>query len=136
MSMSSPRGFRGAFRTDDAARGVYSEAAGIGRAVPLAVAVPVDADDVAVIVRWARDAGQALVPRGSGSSMASGAIGSGVVLDLSRLRELSGPDIDGRCIRAGAGVLRGEIDRQARSVGLRFPVDPSSGEFCTVGGMT
>ncbi len=40
-----------------------------------------------------------------------------------------------RTVRVGAGVLRGEVDRAARAVGLRFPVDPSSGEFCTIGGM-
>lgn len=134
--MKPPRGFRGVFRTDDDARAVYSEAAGIGRVMPQAVAVPVDADDVAAIVRWAGEAGHALIPRGSGSSMAGGAIGDGVVLDMSRLRDLSEPDGGGRRIRAGVGVLRGEVDRRARSVGLRFPVDPSSGEFCTIGGMT
>jgi FAD/FMN-containing dehydrogenase len=114
---------------------VYSEAAGIGRALPLAVAVPRDADDVASIVRWARANGHALIPRGSGSSMAGGAIGTGVVLDLSRLRGFGEPDAGGRCMRADVGVLRGELDRKAASVGLRFPVDPSSGEFCTIGGM-
>ena len=41
-----PDGFRGAFRTDDDARDVYSEAAGIARSVPRAVAVPRDVDDL------------------------------------------------------------------------------------------
>lgn len=132
---SPPPKFRGVFRTDEPARAVYSEAAGIGRAWPAGVAVPVDADDVATLVRWAHDAGHALIPRGSGSSMAGGAIGGGVIVDLSRLRALSAPDASARRIRAGAGVLRGEVARAAAAVGLRFPVDPSSGEFCTVGGM-
>ncbi len=133
--LERPVGFRGAFRDDDDARAVYSEAAGIGRAVPRAVAVPADADDASVLVRWARAREIALVPRGSGSSMAGGAIGDGVAVDLSRLRDLADPDREGRSIRAGAGVLRGELDRRAGTAGLRFPVDPSSGEFCTIGGM-
>jgi len=137
MHLAPPAGFRGTFRTDDDARAVYSEAAGIGRSLPLAIAVPVDADDVALIVQWARAGGgaHALIPRGSGSSMAGGAIGEGVVLDLSRLRRVDEPNVAERSIRAEVGVLRGEIQRQAASVGLRFPVDPSSGEFCTIGGM-
>src|SRR3982751_2946762 len=98
MSLRAPREFRGVFRADDAARAVYSEAAGIGRAVPLAVAVPRDAEDVSTIVRWARQEGYAVVPRGSGSSMAGGAIGSGIVLDLSRLRGISDADSERRCI--------------------------------------
>lgn len=135
MRFDPPRAFRGVFRADDDARAVYSEAAGIGRILPRAVAVPIDADDVALVVRWARDRGHALVPRGSGSSMAGGAIGDGVVLDLSRLRRLDEPSVAGRTVRAEVGVLRGEVNRRAASVGLRFPVDPSSGEFCTIGGM-
>jgi FAD/FMN-containing dehydrogenase len=135
MHLDPPPGFRGFFRTDDDARGVYSEAAGIGRILPMAVAVPRDAEDVAAVVRWAHAAGYAIIPRGSGSSMPGGAIGDGIVLDLSRLRRLRDPNVAERTIRAEAGVLRGEVDRMARSQGLCFPVDPSSGEFCTIGGM-
>lgn len=135
MPLDPPVGFRGIFRDDDDARAAYSEAAGIGRILPRAVAVPLTDDAVGVLVRWARAQGVSLVPRGSGSSMAGGAIGEGVVLDLSRLRRLDDPDERARSIRAGAGVLRGELDRRAASAGLCFPVDPSSGEFCTIGGM-
>lgn len=136
MRLQPPSGFRGIWRTDDDARAVYSEAAGIARARPRGVAAPLDAEDAARLLRWSRDAGVPVIPRGSGSSMAGGAVGDGIVVDLSRLRELGAPDVTSRSIRAGAGVLRGEIERRAGSVGLTFPVDPSSGEFCTVGGMT
>jgi FAD/FMN-containing dehydrogenase len=66
--------------------------------------------------------------------MAGGALGDGVVVDLSRFRAL---DVlpDQRAIRVGCGVLRGEVDRNAAAAGLQFPVDPSSGEFATIGGM-
>lgn len=135
MPPSPPKGFRGQFRSDAAARAVYSEAAGIGRILPAAVAVPEDAEDVALLIRGARDGGFALIPRGSGSSMAGGAIGDGVVVDLSRMRWMDDTDRDRRVIRVGPGALRGAVDRHAARVGLRFPVDPSSGEFATIGGM-
>lgn len=131
-----PEGFRGVFRTDVLARAVYSEGAGIARCIPRAVAVPTDTDDVAYLVAWAKRSGTALMPRGSGSGMAAGAIGPGVVVDLSRFCSIGPVDIEARRIRVGAGALRGAIDRSARAVGLRFPVDPSSGAFCTIGGMT
>lgn len=133
--LTAPRGFRGAFRTDDEACAVYAEAAGIGRIIPRAVAVPADADDAATLVRWARDTRTPLVPRGSGSSMASGAIGPGVIVDLSRLNAIGDVDRERRRIRVGPGALRGDVERAARAVGLRFPPDPSSGAFCTIGGM-
>ena len=88
-------------------------------------------------MRWAVREDVPLIPRGSGSSMAGGAIGHGVVVDLSRLRQLDDPDEAGRCIRAESGVLRAEVQRRAAATvtRLRFAVDPSSGEFCTIGGM-
>lgn len=135
--LPAPPNFSGVFRTDDAARASYSEAAGIGRILPRAVAVLSCVDDAVSIVRWAASEGVPLIPRGSGSSMAGGAIGDGVVIDLSRLRALEDADLGGRCIRGEAGVLRAEVGRRAAAAGarLRFAVDPSSGDFCTIGGM-
>ena len=135
MTLTPPAGFRGAFRADDDARAVYSESAGIGRAWPRAIAVPADVDDLSTLVVWANDTGTPLIPRGSGSSMPNGAIGDGVIVDLSRWRTIGDVHQEARTIRVGPGVLRAEVDRAARAVGLRFPVDPSSGSFCTIGGM-
>lgn len=130
-----PTGFRGTFRSDALARALYAEAAGIARALPQAVAVPADAEDLGVLVRWAHSTGRTLIPRGSGSSMAGGAVGLGVIVDLSRTTHIGAVNRDGRSVTVGTGALRGQIDARARTVGLTFPVDPSSGAFCTVGGM-
>jgi FAD/FMN-containing dehydrogenase len=67
--------------------------------------------------------------------MAGGAVGSGVIVDLSRLRDIGPVDRAARRIAVGPGALRDAVDAQARESGLRFPVDPSSGAFCTIGGM-
>ena len=135
MPLSPPPGFRGVFRTDEAARAVYSEAAGIARVLPRAIAVPSNEGDVAALVRWARESETPLVPRGSGSSMPGGAIGDGVILDLSRLRDVESVNVTERTIVVQPGVLRAEVNKAVAANGLRFPVDPSSGAFCTVGGM-
>jgi FAD/FMN-containing dehydrogenase len=67
--------------------------------------------------------------------MAGGAIGDGVIVDLSRLAWLDPVNVAARTVRCGPGVLRNAVDATARAVGLQFPVDPSSGAYCTVGGM-
>lgn len=128
-------GFRGYYREDDLARAVYSEAAGIGRAIPAGVAVPVDSEDVVVLVKWAAQTGTALIPRGSGSSMAGGAIGNGVIVDLSRINHLDKIDERDRTVWLEPGVLWSTLEVAARRKGLHLPVDPSSGAFCTLGGM-
>lgn len=129
-----PSEFRGVFRDDLLARAVYAEAAGIARATPLAIAVPVDAADVIALARWSHETLTPLIPRGSGSSMSGGAVGNGVIVDLGRLDTI-GPVADGH-IMVGPGAIRSRVDAAAARAGLRFPVDPSSGAFCTIGGMT
>ncbi len=126
---------RGVFRTDLPARAVYAEGAGIARAIPAAVAVAADAADVVALVRWALETGTPLIPRGSGSGMASGAVGRGVILDVSRLNEIGPVDVRARRVWVGPGAICGAVDAAARVHGFRFPVDPSSAAFCTVGGM-
>ncbi|HXL86318.1 MAG TPA: FAD-binding protein, partial [Gemmatimonadaceae bacterium] len=106
----TPPGFRGTYREDELARAVYSEAAGIARVIPTAVAVPADADDVVMLVRWAAATGARLIPRGSGSSMSGGAIGKGVIVDLSRINRLGKFDERGRTVWADPGVLWSTLD--------------------------
>ena len=67
--------------------------------------------------------------------MAGGAVGRAVIVDLSRLDAIGDVDLANRRVWTGPGALRGAVDAAARTEGLRFPVDPSSGAFCTVGGM-
>jgi FAD/FMN-containing dehydrogenase len=135
MHPRPPSHYRGVYRDDIDARAVYSEAAGIAQIIPTAVAVPVDAEDVVTLVRWAAAEGRTLVPRGSGSSMAGGAVGNGLIVDLSLLTWLDPASPTTATIRCGPGALRDSIDNAARAIGRIFPVDPSSGAYCTVGGM-
>ena len=123
------------WRTDLAARAVYSEGAGIARVLPRGVIVAESADAVPGIVLGAREAGLPLIPRGSGSGMPGGAVGDGVILDLSRVGRIAPVELESRRVWAGAGTVRNAVDAAARAAGLRLPVDPSSGAFCTVGGM-
>lgn len=130
-----PSDFSGAFRTDADARAVYSESAGIMRAMPLGVAVPERPGDLQSLCAWALANRVALIPRGSGSSMSGAAVGPGLIVDLHRFDELSDVDTRYDRLRAGAAVTRARADERARGHGLRFPVDPSSGAFATIGGM-
>lgn len=123
------------WRTDLPARAVYAEGAGIARVIPRAVRVVGSADELPGIVREARRERLHIIPRGSGSGMPGGAVGEGMIVDVSRLNWIGPVDAEGKRISAGAGAVRNAVDAAARAVGLRFPVDPSSGAFCTVGGM-
>ncbi len=134
--MQAPTGFRGPFRTDDVARALYAEGAGIFRIVPAAVAVPLDRDDLALLVRWAAGAGVPLTPRGAGSGMPGDNVGPGVIVDLTRaFRDAPAVDAEARTARCGAAVTFRELNAAGQPFGLQLPPDPSSGAFATLGGM-
>jgi FAD/FMN-containing dehydrogenase len=114
-------------------RAAYAEGAGIYRIVPQAVAIPNDIEELQALVRSA--AGGALIPRGAGSGMAGGNVGTGTIVDLSRGFAALAIDPERRRARAGASVTAHAVNDAARAYGLRLPPDPSSSGFATSGGM-
>ncbi len=130
---SRPPDFRGELIDDEARLDAWSGASGPFYARPDAVALPDDERDVRALVRWAVETGTPLVPRGAGTGMPGGNVGTGIVLDLSRLDEL---EVTGNgVVRAGAGVVAARARDVARRVGRDLPALPSSAEWCTVGGI-
>lgn len=127
---------RGIFRTDERARAAYAEGAGIYRIIPAAVALPADARDLETILGWARSHEVPVVPRGAGSAMGGGNVGSGVALDLTGLGAAM-LDIypDQRVAVTATAVPYGKLTEAAARHGLRLPPDPSSGRWATLGGM-
>jgi FAD/FMN-containing dehydrogenase len=109
--------------------------------MPRGVVTPHDAEDVAHAVEWARAAHLSLVPRGGATGMPGGNVGPGVVLDLTRLTDITPPDeaseVNGGhgYIEAGAGAVAEDVDRVARRRGRHLAALPSSAAWCTVGGM-
>jgi len=129
-----PAAFRGTFRTDFAARALYSEGAGPLRIVPAAVALPRDRDDVVELVRYAAAHGVPIVPRGAGTGMPGHNVGPGIVADLRALDRPSRVALTGAA-NIGAAVTCGVVNTIAAHFGMRFPPDPASAAHCTVGGM-
>ena len=127
---------RGLFRADLRARAAYAEGAGIHRIVPEAIALPADLDDLKALVRWAAEHRIALVPRGAGSSMGGGAVGAGVIVDLTAMqpRRLE-VDAGSRIAWTSGAVTVTQLNEAAGRHGLRMPVEPSSARFATLAGM-
>jgi FAD/FMN-containing dehydrogenase len=121
--------------TDPRVRAAYAEGAGIYRIVPSAVAIPKNRDDVVALVREAAESHLALIPRGAGSGMPGGNVGSGVIVDMSSGFTELVVDPHARIARAGASVTWAAVNDAAKPHGLRLPPDPSSGAFATSGGM-
>lgn len=115
---------------------VFEYDAGFDRSPPSAVVVPGSAEEVAEVVRAARDAGVAVVPRGAGTGLAGGTIacGGAVVVSTSRLRRILDVDAEGRAALVEPGVVNLDLQNAVRPLGLFFAPDPSSQRCSTLGG--
>lgn len=104
--------------------------------VPAAVIFPACTEEVATVLVWAAETGTAVIPRGAGSGVCGGAqaqAGS-VVLDLSRLNEVTGLDLVSRVVDVQAGVRGDQLEDALAAEGLTVGHYPQSAAISTVGG--
>lgn len=121
---------------DDVSRTIYSTAACIFQIMPRGVVVPRDAEDVAAVVRYARERGIPVTARGGGSGLAGQTLGEGIILDLSKyMNQVLETNQGQMWVRVQPGITLGNLNRHLKQFGLWFPPDPSSGEVATIGGM-
>jgi len=114
----------------------YSSDASLYRVRPAVVAFPRSAEDIAVAVEVCRDRQLPVTMRGAGTSLAGNAVGSGVVLDVSRhLNRVRRIDPESQAAIVEPGVVLDDLQRAAAPYGLRFGPDPSTHSRCTIGGM-
>ncbi len=127
---------RGDVEFDPISRHLYSTDAGISRVEPLGVVSPRDAEDVARLVTYAAAQGLSLVPRGMGSGLAGGAVGTGIQVDFARyMTSILEVAPDGSWARVQPGVVMASLNRHVKAYGTFFAPDPSSENYCSLGGM-
>jgi glycolate oxidase len=103
---------------------------------PLAVVLPEDTAGVQATVRACAEAGVPIVPRGAGSGLsgAANAIDGCVVLVLTKLNEIVEIDEGNRLAVVQPGVVNLDFRGAVEKHGLFYPPDPSSYDWCTIGG--
>jgi glycolate oxidase len=103
--------------------------------VPLAVIRVESAQDVQTVVRFAAAHSLPIITRGAGSSLSGGstAIDGCLVLSTERMTAI---EVDPRTRTAVVqpGAMNAEVKAAAAEHGLWYPPDPSSFEFCSIGG--
>ena len=114
----------------------YEYDATIERARPDAVAFPISGEEVAEVVRITRRHGVPIVPRGSGTGLAGGALAvrGGVLCVLTRMTRIVELDARNRIAVVEPGVINLQLQEAAAEHGLAYAPDPSSQRICTLGG--
>src|SRR5712691_4372044 len=122
---------------DPFSRGRYSTDASIYQIEPLGVAVPRGKDDVAAALQIAREEGVPVLPRGGGTSQCGQTVARALVLDCSKYMDgVVALDVEARRVRVQPGVVLERLNASLRRHKLFYPVDVSTGDRATIGGMT
>ena len=106
------------------------------RQMPLAVVLPETTEQVAAILKWCKQEGVKIVPRGAGTSLSGGAtpLGDGIVLGLGKFNQILDIDYQNRCVVAQPGVTNLGITHAVQDDGFYYAPDPSSQIACSIGG--
>ena len=72
--------------------------------------------------------------RGTGTTGAAVPLQAGVVLSTERMNQILEFDVNNRTMRTEPGVLNTEVQKRAAEHNLFWPPDPSSADYCTIGG--
>ena len=113
----------------------YAVDASIYRMPPRAVVLVESEEDISTTVRYAVQQGIPLTPRAAGTNLTGSAIGSGIIVDVSRLNRVLELNREERWARVQPGIVLAELNRQLACDDLLFGPDPSSGDMCKLGGM-
>jgi glycolate oxidase len=123
--------------TDEAGRRAFeTDALTVFRRLPLAVVLPRTSEEVAAALRFCREQGVNIIPRGAGTSLAGGAVPQedAIVVGLSKMNRILEINYADRYARVEAGVTNLAISEAMAADGFFYAPDPSSQLACTIGG--
>ena len=103
---------------------------------PLCVALPCTTDEVSAVLKICHEEGVPVVPRGSGTSLAGGALptADSVVLGVSRMSDVLETDYGNRFIRVQTGRTNLSVTGAVEEDGFFYAPDPSSQLACAIAG--
>ena len=106
------------------------------RQLPLVVVLPSRVEEVAAVLRYCKEIGVKVVPRGAGTSFSGGALplADGVLLGMAKFNRILEIDYDNRCVVAQPGVTNLALTQAVEHAGFYYAPDPSSQIACTIGG--
>ena len=105
-------------------------------ACPELVLLPTTHDQIVNSVQLCNEHQIPITTRGRGTGTTGAAVPTqaGVVLSTERMNQILELDVNNRNMRVEPGVLNSEVQNKAAENNLFWPPDPSSAEYCSIGG--
>ena len=115
---------------------VYEQDGSIFQVMPEIVVLPGNVEEISAVVKAARRANVPIVPRGSGTGLAGGAVPAegGIVLSLARLDRILKIDLQNGLAIVEPGVINLDMTKAVSKDGFFYAPDPSSQAACSIGG--
>ena len=106
------------------------------RCSPMLAVLPSDTQQVSDVLRICFEEGVPVVPRGSGTSLAGGALPTAdcVILGVAKLNDVLETDYDNRLIRVQSGRTNLSVSGAVEEDGFFYAPDPSSQLACAIAG--
>ena len=106
------------------------------RVIPALVVLPETAEQVAAVVEACAARGVPFVARGSGTGLSGGALphADGVLIVMSKMRDILEIDLDNQRAVVEPGVINLQLTKATQPDGYYFAPDPSSQQVCSIGG--
>ncbi len=106
------------------------------RCPPMVAVLPTSTREVSDVLRICHEEGVPVVPRGSGTSLAGGALPTAdcVILGVARMNEVLETDYDNRFIRVQTGRTNLSVTGAVEENGFFYAPDPSSQLACAIAG--
>ncbi|MEC8582053.1 MAG: FAD-linked oxidase C-terminal domain-containing protein [Pseudomonadota bacterium] len=106
------------------------------RCPPLAVALPSTTEEVSAVLKICHEEGVPVVPRGSGTSLAGGAMptADSLILGVSRMNDVLETDYENRIIRVQTGRTNLSVTGAVEENDFFYAPDPSSQLACAIAG--
>lgn len=117
-------------------RSLYSSGASLFRIKPQAIVQPKTKQDVVKTIQFAQNHGISLTPRGGGTSRAGNELGHGLLIDFSKhFNKMIELNVNEKWVKIEPGIILADLNRLLKKHGLYFPIDPSTKDSATLGGM-
>jgi len=122
--------------SEPARRAYESDGLTAYRQPPLVAVLPSTVGEVAGVLRYCKQQGIKVVPRGAGTSLSGGALplADGVLLGMAKFNTIVEIDYPNRCVVVQPGVTNLAISQAVEAAGYYYAPDPSSQIACTIGG--
>ena len=106
------------------------------RCPPLAVVLPANTKEVSEVLKLCHDIGVPVVPRGSGTSLAGGALPTvdSVILSVARLNKVIETNYEDRYVRVQSGRTNLSVTTAVEEKDFFYAPDPSSQLACAIAG--